>query len=261
MITFVKFLALLHNWRSTQSLFYNGIKRIKIGKFFCYGLWHKFKKNLLKPFQKILIANRGEIARRIIRTCRRLNLQTVAIHTDIDFHCPFVAEASEHYCLGPNAESAHSYLDVDRLVQLCQQLKVDAVHPGYGFLSENVRFCSALEEAGICFIGPNSSAIRAMGDKIESKRLAVLCGVNVIEGIVQEISDLDRCLDQATEIGYPVMIKASAGGGGKGMRVCRSKEDIRSCFEMVRQEAQNAFGDHRIFMGQSKMISDEIQKH
>src|SRR5690606_36127966 len=164
-------------------------------------------------FKKILIANRGEIACRVIKTARRLGIKTVAVYSDADAGSLHVTMADEAYHLGP-PPAAQSYLLGEKIIEICKQTGAEAVHPGYGFLSEREWFAKALADAGIAFIGPNPNAIAAMGDKIESKKLAREAGVNVVPGFVGEIEDADHAVRIADEIGYPVMIKASAGGGG-----------------------------------------------
>lgn len=198
-------------------------------------------------FSKILIANRGEIACRIIATARRMGIATVAVYSDADARSPHVKLADEAVHIGPSP-AAESYLVPEKIIAACRATGADAVHPGYGFLSERASFVEALEGAGIAFIGPPASAIAAMGDKIESKRLALAAGVNVVPGFVGEIDDTDHAVRIAGEIGYPVMMKASAGGGGKGMRLAWSEQDVREGFESVKREGLNSFGDDRVFI-------------
>ncbi|PEQ11458.1 acetyl/propionyl-CoA carboxylase subuit alpha [Novosphingobium sp. PC22D] len=198
-------------------------------------------------FKKILIANRGEIACRVIKTARRMGIATVAVYSDADARAPFVKMADEAVHIGP-APAAQSYLIADKIIEACKQTGAEAVHPGYGFLSERTSFAEALAEAGIEFIGPPVNAIAAMGDKIESKKLAKEAGVNVVPGFVGEIRDTDHAVEISNEIGYPVMMKASAGGGGKGMRLAYSEQDVREGFESVKREGLNSFGDDRVFI-------------
>ncbi|MDB5692015.1 MAG: acetyl-CoA carboxylase [Alphaproteobacteria bacterium] len=198
-------------------------------------------------FKKILIANRGEIACRVIRTAKAMGIATVAVYSDADARAPHVRMADESVRLGPPPAS-ESYLNADLIITACRETGADAVHPGYGFLSERESFARALEEAGIAFIGPPPKAIAAMGDKIESKKLARAAGVPVVPGFVGEISDTDHAVRIAGEIGYPVMMKASAGGGGKGMRLAWSETDVREGFEATRREGLASFGDDRIFI-------------
>ena len=198
-------------------------------------------------FRKILIANRGEIARRIIRTARRMGIATVAVFSEADAEALHVREADEAVAIGP-PPSSQSYLAIDRIVAACRETGAEAVHPGYGFLSENPAFAEALAEAGIVFIGPTADAIRAMGDKIASKRLAREAGVSVVPGHVGTVADPDAAIGIAREIGYPVMVKASAGGGGKGMRIAASDAELREGFRAAASEARSSFGDDRLFI-------------
>ena len=198
-------------------------------------------------FKKILIANRGEIACRVIKTARRMGIQTVAVYSDADARAPFVQMADEAVHIGPSP-AAQSYLIADKIIAACKATGAEAVHPGYGFLSERTSFAEALAAEGIAFIGPPVGAIAAMGDKIESKKLAKEAGVNVVPGFVGEIEDTEHAVRIANEIGYPVMMKASAGGGGKGMRLAYSEKDVREGFEAVKREGLNSFGDDRVFI-------------
>ena len=183
-------------------------------------------------FAKILIANRGEIACRIIRTARRLGIKTVAVYSDADRDALHVDLADEAVPIGP-AQAAQSYLDIDKIINAAKATGAEAVHPGYGFLSENPAFARALEEAGIVFVGPNIRAIEAMGDKIESKKLAAKAKVTTVPGHLGVIKDAKEATKIADEIGYPVMIKASAGGGGKGMRIAWSAKEVARGLRLV----------------------------
>ncbi|MFP5455525.1 MAG: acetyl/propionyl/methylcrotonyl-CoA carboxylase subunit alpha, partial [Alphaproteobacteria bacterium] len=198
-------------------------------------------------FKKILIANRGEIACRVIKTARRMGIKTVAVYSDADARAPHVEMADEAIHIGASPAS-ESYLIADKIIAACKATGAEAVHPGYGFLSERTSFAEALEAAGIAFIGPPVGAIAAMGDKIESKKLAKQAGVNVVPGFVGEIEDTDHAVRIANDIGYPVMMKASAGGGGKGMRLAYSEKDVRENFESVKREGLASFGDDRVFI-------------
>ena len=198
-------------------------------------------------FSKILIANRGEIACRVIKTARRMGIQTVAVYSDADARAPFVKMADEAVHIGA-APAAESYLIPEKIIEACKQTGAEAVHPGYGFLSERASFVEALAKEGIAFIGPPAGAIAAMGDKIESKKLALQAGVNVVPGFVGEIDDTEHAVRISNEIGYPVMMKASAGGGGKGMRLAWSEKDVREGFEATKREGLNSFGDDRVFI-------------
>jgi propionyl-CoA carboxylase alpha chain len=204
-------------------------------------------------FTKILIANRGEIACRVIKTARRMGIATVAVYSDADARAPFVQMADEAVHIGP-APANESYLLADKIIAACKQTGAEAVHPGYGFLSERASFVEALEAEGIAFIGPPANAIAAMGDKIESKKLAKAAGVNVVPGFVGEIRDTEHAVEISNDIGYPVMMKASAGGGGKGMRLAWSEQDVREGFEATKREGLNSFGDDRVFI--EKFIED-----
>jgi propionyl-CoA carboxylase alpha chain len=198
-------------------------------------------------FKKILIANRGEIAVRVIKTARRMGIATVAVYSDVDKGALHVALADEAVAIGP-APAAQSYLSIENIIAACKAAGAEAVHPGYGFLSERAAFARALGEAGIVFIGPNARAIEAMGDKIESKKFAARAKVSTVPGFLGAIEDEKQAIKIAGEIGYPVMIKASAGGGGKGMRIARSKAEIGEGFARARSEAKSAFGDDRVFI-------------
>ncbi|KAL8582914.1 hypothetical protein ACOMHN_057067 [Nucella lapillus] len=213
-----------------------------------------------QKFDKVLIANRGEIACRVIKTCQRLGIKTVAVHSDVDSLALHTRLADEAVCIG-KAPTSESYLRMDKILDAVQSTGAQAVHPGYGFLSENTIFAAKLNEIGVEFIGPNSSSIQAMGDKIESKRIATKAQVNMIPGhdgvvedvehcvkLAKEIEDVEHCVKLAKDIGYPVMIKASAGGGGKGMRVARDEEEARMAFRLCTEEAKSSFGDDRMLI-------------
>ncbi|MBC7548773.1 MAG: acetyl/propionyl/methylcrotonyl-CoA carboxylase subunit alpha [Polaromonas sp.] len=198
-------------------------------------------------FKKILIANRGEIACRVILTARKMGIKTVAVYSDADKNARHVELADEAVNIGP-APSRDSYLQAEKIIAACQQTGAEAVHPGYGFLSENAGFAKRVEEAGIVFIGPKHTSIAAMGDKIESKKLAGAAGVNCIPGVNDAIETAERAVEIAQSIGYPVMIKASAGGGGKGLRVAFNDKEAFEGFTSCRNEARNSFGDDRVFI-------------
>ena len=204
-------------------------------------------------FKKILIANRGEIACRVIKTARRMGIATVAVFSEADRDALHVAMADEAVCVGP-PPAAQSYLDIARIVAACAETGADAVHPGYGFLSERAAFAAALQQAGIAFIGPNVHAIEAMGDKIASKKLASAAGVSTVPGHLGIIETAEEAVRIADSIGYPVMIKASAGGGGKGMRIATARDAVAEGFSRARSEAQSSFGDDRVFI--EKFITD-----
>ena len=198
-------------------------------------------------FSKILIANRGEIACRVITTAQKMGIATVAVFSDADRNAPFVRMADEAVHIGP-PPAAESYLLPEKIIAACKETGAEAVHPGYGFLSERASFVEALEAEGIAFIGPPVNAIAAMGDKIESKKLAKEAGVNTVPGSEGEITSTEEALKVSREIGYPVMMKASAGGGGKGMRLAHNDKDVEEGFEATRREGLNSFGDDRVFI-------------
>lgn len=200
-----------------------------------------------KTFDKILIANRGEIACRVIKTCKKMGIKTVAIHSDVDASSVHVKMADEAVCVGP-APTSKSYLNMDAIMDAVRNTRAQAVHPGYGFLSENKEFAKRLAAEDVIFIGPDTHAIQAMGDKIESKLLAKKAKVNTIPGFDGVVKDADEAVRIAREIGYPVMIKASAGGGGKGMRIAWDDEETRDGFRFSSQEAASSFGDDRLLI-------------
>ncbi len=198
-------------------------------------------------FKKILIANRGEIACRVIKTARRMGIQTVAIYSDADAQALHVQMADEAVHIGPPPAN-ESYIVIDKVMDAIRQTGAEAVHPGYGFLSENPKFAAALEAEGVAFIGPPKGAIEAMGDKITSKKIAQEAGVSTVPGVMGLIADADEAVTISQQIGYPVMIKASAGGGGKGMRIAWNDEEAREGFQSSKNEAASSFGDDRIFI-------------
>ncbi|HEX8421100.1 MAG TPA: acetyl/propionyl/methylcrotonyl-CoA carboxylase subunit alpha [Sphingomonas sp.] len=198
-------------------------------------------------FKKILVANRGEIACRVMRTAKRMGIATVAVYSDADARSPHVLMADESVRLGP-PPAAESYLKAELILLAAKETGADCIHPGYGFLSERESFALACAEAGIAFVGPPPGAIAAMGDKIASKKLAKAAGVNVVPGFLGEIADTEEAVRIASEIGYPVMMKASAGGGGKGMRLAYGEQDVREGFEATKREGLASFGDDRVFI-------------
>ena len=207
-----------------------------------------------KPsFGKILVANRGEIACRIIKTAKRMGIATVAIYSDVDANSPCVSMADEAVCIGGAAVS-ESYLLIDKIVEVAVSTRADAVHPGFGFLSENANFAASLEKVGVCFIGPPARAIAEMGDKLRSKEIAAKAGVNTIPGDGRIIENTEEALAAADAIGYPVMLKASAGGGGKGMRVAHNPTEVIDGFSSASSEARSSFGDDRMLV--EKFIVD-----
>ncbi|CDZ40961.1 Propionyl-CoA carboxylase, alpha subunit, partial CDS, partial [Neorhizobium galegae bv. officinalis] len=201
----------------------------------------------MPALKKILVANRGEIACRVIRTARKMGIKTVAVYSDADAEALHVRMADEGVHIGP-APSSQSYIVIDKILEAIRATGADAVHPGYGFLSENAAFAQALEKAGVVFIGPPVKAIQAMGDKITSKKIAAEAGVSTVPGHMGLIEDAEEAVRISASIGYPVMIKASAGGGGKGMRIAWNDAEAREGFQSSRNEAKNSFGDDRIFI-------------
>lgn len=197
--------------------------------------------------KKILIANRGEIAVRVIKTCREMGISSVAIYSEADRDSKHVQLADEAVCIGP-APSSESYLKGDQIISICQELDVDGIHPGYGFLSENAAFVKAVNQAGIQFIGPSSEAIDLMGSKIASKQAVEKYGVPLVPGINHAVEDIKEAQSVANEIGYPVLVKASAGGGGKGMRIVEKAADLEGQMKTAQSEAQSAFGDRSVFI-------------
>jgi acetyl-CoA carboxylase, biotin carboxylase subunit len=196
---------------------------------------------------KVLVANRGEIALRVIRACRELGVGSVAVYSEADRHAPHVLAADEAVLLGP-APAAESYLRIDRVLEAARERGCDAVHPGYGFLAERAPFARAVEEAGLVFVGPPASAIDAMGDKTRARQAMMDAGVPVVPGTARALADADEAASVAMEVGFPVMLKAAAGGGGKGMRVVRKAEELVPAFEGASREAEAAFGDGSVYI-------------
>lgn len=197
--------------------------------------------------QKILVANRGEIAQRVMRTAREMNIKTVAVYSEADRNMPFVRFADEAVCIGP-APSSQSYLRADKIIEVAKQTGADAIHPGYGFLSENASFSKAVEDAGLIFIGPSAHSIDIMGSKISAKRAAKKFGVPMVPGTEDPIASVEEAKEIASGIGYPILIKASAGGGGKGMRVVNDEKELEGQMRMAKSEAMSAFGDDAVFI-------------
>ncbi|MEK4129568.1 acetyl-CoA carboxylase biotin carboxylase subunit [Solibacillus sp. FSL W8-0474] len=198
-------------------------------------------------FKKVLIANRGEIARRIIRTCKRLDIETVAIYSEADANSLHVKEATESFCIG-KPPVTQSYLNIDSILDVAKQTGADAIHPGYGLLSENATFAKRVEEAGLTFIGPKFEVIQAMGSKIEARKTMQQAGVPIVQGVNEPIADTEAAAKIAEEIGYPVMLKASAGGGGIGMQLVNNEQELRKAFEGNQKRAQSFFGDGTMFI-------------
>ena len=201
----------------------------------------------MKPFRKVLVANRGEIAVRVIRACREMGLPTVAVYSEADRASLHVRHADEAYLLGP-APSAESYLRIDRVLDAARRSGADAIHPGYGFMAERADFAAACEQAGIAFIGPKSETIALMGEKTSARRAATAAGVPVVPGTLQPVEGADAIRAEAERIGFPLMLKAAAGGGGKGLRLVKSAAELEQAADRARSEAQNAFGDSSVYL-------------
>ena len=197
--------------------------------------------------KKVLVANRGEIARRVIRTLNKMNIKSVAVYSEADKEAPFVFEADEAVHIGP-APSSESYLVQDKIIEVAKNLNVDAIHPGYGFLSENADFADRLKKEGITLIGPSSDAMRVMGDKLRAKQAVKTYGVPLVPGIDEAVSDFKKAREVAVEIGFPVLIKASAGGGGKGMRLVENEAEMEEQMGLAQSEARSSFGDDAVFV-------------
>lgn len=198
-------------------------------------------------FNKVLIANRGEIARRVIRTCKRLDIQTVAIYSEADAESLHVKDADEAYCVG-KPPVAQSYLNIDRILEIAQESGAEAIHPGYGLLSENADFARRCTEAGFVFIGPNADVIASMGSKLEARKTMKAAGVPIVEGVEAPVKDIVEATEIAERLGYPIMLKASAGGGGIGMRLVENAEELAKAFEGNQKRAQSFFGDGTMYM-------------
>src|SRR6266850_1526167 len=198
-------------------------------------------------FRKILIANRGEIAVRIIRACRDLGISPIAVYSEADTHAVHVGLCHEAVCIGP-AASIQSYLNIAAIIEAAKATGAEAIHPGYGFLAENADFAQAVTDAGLTFIGPSAAAMRIMGSKTSARRAAIEAGVPIVPGTVEPLNSLDEARNIAEQFGYPIMLKASAGGGGKGMRLVTSFDELRSAFESAKSEAASAFGDSSIYL-------------
>src|SRR5438045_3455581 len=198
-------------------------------------------------FAKVLVANRGEIALRVIRACRELGVASVAVYSDADARAPHVREADEAVLLGP-APSKESYLRGDVIIEAAKRVGAEAVHPGYGFLSEREWFARAVRDAGLVFVGPPAEAIAAMGSKTAARELAIAAGTPVVPGTTTALRDADEAAEVAERFGYPVLLKAAAGGGGKGMRVVHRREELASALASAQREARNAFGDDAVYV-------------
>ncbi|KMY29005.1 biotin carboxylase [Lysinibacillus xylanilyticus] len=198
-------------------------------------------------FKKVLIANRGEIARRVIRTCKRLNVQTVAVYSEADAESLHVKEADEAFCIG-KPPVAQSYLNIDRILEVAKESGAEAVHPGYGLLSENAEFAKRCTEAGLVFIGPSADVIASMGSKLEARKTMKAAGVPIVEGVETPVKDVTEAIEIACRLGYPIMLKASAGGGGIGMQLVENAEELAKAFEGNQKRAQSFFGDGTMYM-------------
>jgi acetyl-CoA carboxylase biotin carboxylase subunit len=211
-----------------------------------------------RAFRKVLVANRGEIAVRVIRACRDLGIASVAVYSDADRAALHVRRADEAYPIGP-APSRESYLRIDRILEAAARAGADAVHPGYGFLAENADFARACEEAGLAFIGPRSETITLMGEKTSARRLAVEAGVPVVPGTLEPVEGGEEIAREAARVGFPLMLKAAAGGGGKGMRLVKDASELDAAAERARSEAQNAFGDDRVYLERAILKARHIE--
>ena len=198
-------------------------------------------------FRKILIANRGEIAVRIIRACREMNISPVAVFSEADQSALHVRMADGAYCIGP-AASRQSYLNIEKIIEVAKRSKADAIHPGYGFLAENADFARAVMAGGLVFIGPTPEAMEVMGSKTSARRAAIAAGAPVVPGTTEALKNLDEARELAAKFGYPIMLKAAAGGGGKGMRQVNDESDLRSSFEAAQSEAASAFGNSEVYL-------------
>ncbi len=208
--------------------------------------------------ESLLVANRGEIARRVIRTAHRLGVRTVAVYSEVDADLPFVAEADEAIAIGP-AQPADSYLNADAVLAAAKQARVAAIHPGYGFLSENADFAAAVEDVGLIWVGPGAESIQAMGDKITARNLMSTAGVPVALGTPEPVADIFRALGEAQRIGYPVMVKAAAGGGGIGMSAAHNDDELRVAFDMARSRAERFFADSEILLEKYVPVARHVE--
>jgi propionyl-CoA carboxylase alpha chain len=202
---------------------------------------------MIKNIKKLLVANRGEIALRVMKTCRDMGISSVAIYSEADADAPFVKYADQAFCVGP-APSSKSYLNQDKIIEIAKNNHVDAIHPGYGFLSENAAFANMVEKSGMIFIGPSSSAIQTMGDKLSAKQTVLAYDIPMVPGLNEAVTDVADALKSAEKIGFPVLIKASAGGGGKGMRVVEEASQFETQMNRAVSEAISAFGNGAVFV-------------
>ena len=202
---------------------------------------------IIKKISKLLVANRGEIAIRILRACNELEIRTVAVYTYEDRYSLHRYKADEAYQIGAEDDPLKPYLDINSIIDIAIDSGADAIHPGYGFLSENFEFARKCKENDIIFVGPGAEVMQQLGDKVLAKQIAIQCNIPLIESSKQPLSDLDIAKKEAKRIGFPLMLKAAAGGGGRGMRVIRSEEELDKSFNEARREAKNAFGDDTVF--------------
>lgn len=207
----------------------------------------KYVVNIIRMIRKVLVANRGEIAVRVMRSCREMGLRTVAVFSEVDRTSRHVMYADEAYCIGP-AESHESYLNIEKIIAVAKHCKADAIHPGYGFLSENADFVRRCDAEGIIFIGPTAETMEEMGDKIAARKRMMAAGVPVVPGTTEPLGSADEALRICREIGYPVMLKASMGGGGKGMRLIHSDDEVKEAYDAARSESLSSFGDDTVYL-------------
>ena len=198
-------------------------------------------------FSKILIANRGEIAYRIIKTCRKLGIETAVAYSQVDKECLHVKLADEAYLIGP-PEPEKSYLRIDKIIETAKKCNAEAIHPGYGFLAERADFAEACEKAGIKFIGPTSKVLKILENKVKTRQLTKKAGVKVLPGSESSVEDFNEALKISEEVGFPVLVKVSYGGGGRGLRIARNREELRKIFEIAKSEAKTAFGKPEIYI-------------
>ena len=201
----------------------------------------------MRKIKSLLIANRGEISLRIIRTAREMGIRTITVHSEADKDAPHVYRADESYLIG-EAPSSSSYLDIEKIIQVAKKSKAEAIHPGYGFLSENAEFAKRVIKEGLIFVGPDSNSISVMGDKLSAKKAVLDFNVPLIPGTNFSIKNIDSAILEAKKIGFPIMIKASAGGGGKGMRIANSVKELKEMFPLAKNEALKSFGNDEVFI-------------
>lgn len=231
-------------WRLRPSSSSSLLRRASSVRCF-FARHHRYLSTTAPPFEKVLIANRGEISQRVMRTCHAMGIDTVAIYSTADAQAPFVQEAREAICIGPPS-STESYLNAEKILSAIQQTGAQAVHPGYGFMSENAAFSKAVTDMGVAWLGPSPHAVQDMGDKLTSKQLAETAGVHIIPGYDGPMLNIKHAIEVANDVGYPILLKAASGGGGKGMRVCRNDADVIEAFPMATEEGLKFFKDPRL---------------